>query len=105
MGPTLLYGKGGFAFLDANRTFSTKLVGVGATNINTFTGWTLGGGIEHVINPAWSLKAEYLHFDFGDQDFSLNGLANPSRFRETLEIDTVKVGVNYHFGTGYVPLK
>jgi outer membrane immunogenic protein len=29
------------------------------------TGWTLGGGIEAMICPNWSIKAEYLHVDLG----------------------------------------
>jgi opacity protein-like surface antigen len=101
---TLLYAKGGFAFLDADRSFSTHLTGIVPTGINTFTGWTMGGGIEYMINPAWSLKVEYLHFDFGHQDFSLTG-GNPAHFSETVEVDTVKAGVNYHIGSGYLPLK
>jgi outer membrane immunogenic protein len=30
------------------------------------TGWTLGGGIEAMICPNWSIKAEYLHVDLAN---------------------------------------
>ena len=31
---------------------------------NTLTGWTVGGGVEWKVSPLWSIKAEYLHFEF-----------------------------------------
>jgi outer membrane immunogenic protein len=99
---TLIYGKGGFAFLDAARTFST-LAPYTAGGIDTFTGWTAAAGIEYKISPAWSVKAEYQYFDFGDQTFVLSG--GGYRFKEALTSETVKGGINYHFGSIYEPLK
>ncbi len=72
--------------------------------------WTVGAGVEHFLSPAWSVKAEYLHFDFGSRGGSQTSLTDPpigyvytNSFSVTA--DSVKVGVNYHFGQGYEPLK
>ncbi len=76
-----------------------------AKNIDTFTGWTVGAGIEYSLSPAWSLKAEYLHFDFGNQAFAVSNEAATVHVREALTADSMKAGVNYHIGQGYEPLK
>jgi outer membrane immunogenic protein len=103
-GPALLYGKGGFAFTEG--PISNTDVGEFTAKVTGLTGWTAGGGIEYKLNRAWSLKAEYLHFDFGSE--RIVALTDGDRYDNKLTIDTVKVGVNFHFGedtTRYVPLK
>ncbi len=37
-------------------------------NNSTLTGWTLGAGIEYMLGTNWTVKVEYLHFDFGNND-------------------------------------
>jgi outer membrane immunogenic protein len=125
---TLLYAKGGVAFL--NEDFKANYAGGNCTLDNscwgywgrttpgysTFSfnhsavmvGWTVGGGAEYLINPSWSLKAEYQHFDFGKMSYSYSGsYAIPSTpYHSTLSgksdvsvtADAVSVGVNYHIG-------
>jgi len=103
-GPTLLYGKGGFAFTEGS--ISNTDVAEFTAKVSGLTGWTAGGGIEYKINPAWSLKAEYLHFDFGSE--RIVNQSDGDRYDNKLSTDTVKVGVNFHFGEGptrYAPLK
>lgn len=39
-------------------------------------GWTIGGGIEHLVAPNWLLRAEYRYADFGQ--------ANPTFFADNL---------------------
>jgi opacity protein-like surface antigen len=48
-------------------TVAVTDVGEFTSKVTGLTGWTAGGGIAYKINPAWSLKSEYLHlqFDFG----------------------------------------
>ena len=62
-----------------------------------------GGGVEHFLTPAWSVKAEYLHFDFGTQHGAQTSISDPpvgyvytNSFKVTA--DTAKVGVKstYH---------
>jgi outer membrane immunogenic protein len=109
---TLIYAKGGFAFYDGQAKQATTKPGYVPTGTDTFTGWTAGGGLEHFISPAWSVKVEYLHFDFGTQaGYQLN-VGDPGspigyKFRNwtTVTADSVKAGINYHFGADYAPLK
>lgn len=109
---TLVYGKGGFAFFNGQGKQATTNPGYTPTGTDTFTGWTAGAGVEHFISPAWSVKAEYLHFDFGTQAGYQTNVADTSspigyRFHNWTSVtaDSVKVGVNYHAGQGYEPLK
>lgn len=112
---TLVYGKGGAAFLH-NRVDATTNFGFGVYPItttdtsNTSWGWTLGAGVEQALSPAWSLKLEYDYRHFADAT-----LATPSTFTTTPDgnttnpvaasstsvrqsMHTVKLGLNYHFG-------
>lgn len=76
--PTLLaYGSGGLAYGGAAANFSVfqKIPGadppdppalIGASAFaNTRVGWTGGGGLEWLLWPNWSVKAEYLYYDLG----------------------------------------
>ncbi len=65
-GPALFYAKGGWAYLDDASSFGFgKLVGNSWYTDSSLDGWTIGGGIEYMWSPNWSVKAEYLYFDFG----------------------------------------
>jgi outer membrane immunogenic protein len=129
-GNTLLYVKGGAAFLNVN--FEADYVGgncstrpvrpCSAANPSTFSfdhgdvlwGWTLGVGVEYALSAAWSVKLEYQHFNFAPMSGSYNatdtfncgppGMTCPSTlFGETevdLTIKAMKLGVNYQFGIG-----
>ncbi len=112
-GSALLYIKGGFAWLNTNLAAHEVLTTVTNTkppvstvmfarnndNDNTLTGWTVGAGIEYMLGTSWSLKLEYLHFDFGNEDHGccFDNFGNDFHFfRNDLTVETVKVGVNYH---------
>jgi outer membrane immunogenic protein len=51
----LLYGTGGYAWID-NRLTVTVL-GVNFANSQFHSGWTAGGGLEVMFAPKWSVKA------------------------------------------------
>jgi outer membrane immunogenic protein len=106
-GQWLFFGTGGAAF--ANPTFSDVIFFPGsrttnaASNSGTITGWAAGGGVEWFFMPQWSLKAEYLHVDFGTKSFA-SANSNPIVFplstivhSHTLTEDIGRVGVNFHF--------
>jgi opacity protein-like surface antigen len=111
VGPALFYAKGGWAFLDTNFTVDgCCLAGVPFSikgNNNGLDGWTVGGGIEYMWSPSWSVKAEYLFFDFSrnhDRADFVDGITT-FRFDNELQVNSFKVGLNYHFNNVYTPLK
>jgi len=57
-------------------------------------GWTTGFGVEYAISDFWSVKAEYVHYDFNGQHFWREMDADVSA---KLKIDTGRVGINYRF--------
>ena len=118
LGPTqrtLIYGKGGAAFLH-NRIDATSNFGFGVFPItttdssNTSWGWTLGAGVEQALSPAWSLKLEYDYRHFADVSLDTpatfstppgGALPTPVAASSTSvrqSMHTVKLGLNYHFG-------
>jgi outer membrane immunogenic protein len=99
LGPTLIYAKGGWAAFDGQDTFNTGSTQFrSSTSTGMFNGWTGGGGLEYAMSPEWTIKAEYLHFDFGSQTFDvLSTMAGTFPFTEKLTADTVKLGINYRF--------
>jgi opacity protein-like surface antigen len=115
-GSALIYAKGGFAFLDVgNRLRETVFFSDGTArffdghnnNDNFVTGWTVGGGLEWKVGPSWSIKAEYLHFDFSNDnnDNCCNdGFFNNFHDNAHLTADTVKLGFNYFWNAPAAPL-
>ena len=115
-GSALIYAKGGFAFLDVgNRMRETVFFSDGTSvifdghnnNDNFVTGWTVGGGLEWKVGPSWSIKTEYLHFDFSNNnnDNCCNDGLNNFRNNAHLTADTVKLGFNYFWNAPPAPLK
>jgi opacity protein-like surface antigen len=115
-GPTLIYAKGGFAWLDTKLNaweWDGANTWNGNNNNNTISGWTVGAGLEWLVSPNWSIKVEYLHFDFsldhnyccGDYANQYGGYNNFNMNNKDLEVDTVKLGFNYFFHPTYTPLK
>lgn len=81
----------------------TCIVGGGS---RVAAGWTIGGGLEWAVANNWSVKAEYLYMNLGNQTIhSINtpppgGLTAGSiatRFSDA-EYNIVRVGMNYKFG-------
>ena len=80
----LLYATGGLAvgevkadYVDGflNSTAPPFATAAGSAS-TTRAGWVVGAGAEAAIGGNWSIKAEYLHMDFGnvDQNVSANGV-------------------------------
>jgi outer membrane immunogenic protein len=67
---------------------------------DTRAGWTVGGGVEWMFIPRWSLKAEYLYVDLGDISTTIGAFGPPpSLLTSTVHdrLNIVRAGVNYHF--------
>lgn len=91
---------------------------------DTRVGWTVGGGAEWMFLPNWSLKAEALYYDLGSATFASGpvgsvdpdgtnlviGVPGAPLFSNTpwtrVKFNGViaRVGVNYHFNWGALPV-
>jgi opacity protein-like surface antigen len=102
-GRALFYAKGGWAFgeiragTNLNAGVSLPLPGgmIPASSSNWESGWTVGGGMEFALTDRWSAKAEYMHYEFPQDAFTV---AQNVTSNATTAGDTVRIGVNYHFG-------
>jgi outer membrane immunogenic protein len=104
----LVYATGGLAYANTDYSANTNFDN-GTTYPVSFTrttlGWTVGGGLEYAISHHWSVKAEYLYYDLGDEGKTQNQLTGgvPQgppffvhyNFENTGNI--VRGGLNYKF--------
>jgi outer membrane immunogenic protein len=104
---TLFYATGGLALTELNfgASYADTAGQREAANLSrTKVGWTAGAGIEHAFTNNWSAKVEYLYSDFGKQSVSapvLPGTAPiPGIITQDVDLktNTVRGGLNYHFG-------
>ena len=118
----MLYATGGLAAAEIKADYTDGTFGgttlnplaTGSAN-TTRAGWVFGGGIEGAIDRNWSIKAEYLHMDFGSIDQSISASGVPlsvvigdfrttlsqnltSAFHTRVTDDVFCIGVNYRFG-------
>ena len=118
-GSGLIYATGGLAYGGAKLTGSVvadalPVAAWSGSSSSTAVGWTLGGGFEYMLNRNFSLKAEYLYYDLGDQTVTalgnavvrgipaLDGIDYVSKADYTGSI--VRVGLNYRFGGSSAPV-
>jgi outer membrane immunogenic protein len=90
----LFYGTGGYAWIDNKITISSPLASV--SDSKWHSGWTVGAGVEAFFAPQWSVKGEYLYRSLGGETY-FSAIGAPVN-TGTLNLHTVQVGVNYHFG-------
>jgi outer membrane immunogenic protein len=96
---TMLYATGGLAVGGVKNTvdfnglhgdpFTTKSVS------KTQVGWTAGAGIEHMLDPHWTVALEALYVDLGNSTGSNVDGSKTTTFRNTAAIARLKV--NYKF--------
>jgi outer membrane immunogenic protein len=92
---TLVYALAGYTEeLDGTLAFKSA----DTTKLQDLAGLTLGGGLEHMLAPGWTAKAEYRYVSFGREhapDGAIDGLVDGSK------IDSgehqVRLGVNRRF--------
>jgi opacity protein-like surface antigen len=123
LGHTLLYGKGGGAWIDSDILITPNLAFRGAKGFENVDGtgpetgayskaWggTVGAGIEHALTPAWSVSLEYDYYRFASTNVatpatvrSASGGGNPITTVEgvtasvTPDMQVVKLALNYHW--------
>lgn len=114
----LIYGTAGVAYGDVRR--ETIYYGPNADTVPFFqgsddgwkSGYVYGGGIEYALaedsafnvfrSRAVTLKAEYLHYDLGDDTLTFPGVNGGATIggytsRVSTEADVARVGVNFKF--------
>jgi outer membrane immunogenic protein len=106
--PSLLgYVKGGGAWAKADYNiygFGPPVFLSESANGTTISGWTVGGGVEWMFSPGWSVFGEFNYYDFGHRNISFvqapntQGVADIVRTR--LQVEQVLVGLNYKFNFG-----
>ncbi|HKU08082.1 MAG TPA: outer membrane beta-barrel protein [Bradyrhizobium sp.] len=120
--PTILgYVTGGLAYGEVSSTGSvsgTNITGQQGTNTviltpvsalfgdrSTRAGWTIGAGLEGVVNGNWTAKIEYLYIDLGNISGSfVTPITAPSgapvtvRYTSHITDNILRVGFNYRFG-------
>jgi outer membrane immunogenic protein len=84
-GYTLFYATAGLAYGEGKFDFA------GLSDTNTGVGWTAGAGVEFGFTPCWSIKAEYLYYNLGNQNFPLTGI------NTTFSSEALRLGINYRF--------
>ncbi len=93
-GTMLFYGTGGYAYGSADLSTVLLATGARAGSSADLSGWAAGGGIAVAMDPNWSVRLEYLHYDFGSSSHTVdNGLIVDS----DMQVDSIKIGMNFKF--------
>ena len=99
----LVYATGGLAYGDVNYSaithFNTIVYPTSFDRVKA--GWTAGGGLEYALTRRWSLKAEYLYYDLGDESSTANGAPLRPPYQVHYNWDTTahiaRAGLNFKF--------
>ena len=127
--PTVLaYGTGGVAYGGVSYNATTNSIernggvnnwiAIGNTHNNTtMVGYTIGGGLEWMLMPNWSVKAEYLYYNLGKMNSTtvstLSPIAETAVANQVYRVSTLsrnmngnlfRAGVNYHFDLSSPPV-
>lgn len=106
----LAYVKGGAAWASASAAAVIPNGLIGESANFTMTGYAVGGGLEWMFAPGWSVFGEYNYMDFGTKNVNFpstgmvpgfgaaGALADTNAIKLTTQ--TAIVGVNYKFNWG-----
>jgi|SRR5579862_6607083 len=100
----MLFATGGAAFGDIKvQNTLDSAIGLSLNTDSTNIGWTVGGGLEYMFAPQWSVKVEYRHTDLGSatasQSFPGAGVVAGATIstKTTYSDDAGLLGFNFHF--------
>ena len=101
-GPWMFYATGGVAFINVRWSETVNILSGTIidswTYKSTRTGWTVGAGLEHMLNPNWLARIEYLYENFGSFKVPFGVTTEPQIGRIELDAHKVRVGISYKFG-------
>ena len=92
----LLYATGGAAWTRNDQTLTAAWSGNSDNPYFWRSGWTVGGGVEVPLIPGWTARLEYLYAHYGTKN--VNFVANGETFRSDFALQTLRLGLSYHFG-------
>lgn len=107
----MIYATGGAAITDLKTSSSYNDNAINAdfpggsgsgNNSNVRMGWVVGGGGEWLLTDNCSIKAEYLHMDFGTVNVAVP-TSNTPDYTQTIQADfgltvnLARIGLNYRF--------
>lgn len=106
-GSLLAYGTGGVAWADWRGSATTPDgIGPGAEESGTLEygddlllGWVAGGGVEYKLFKNLSVRAEYMHYDFGRERFENDdeiGNLETVVGSQKIEVDQIRIGATFH---------
>jgi outer membrane immunogenic protein len=102
----LVYVTGGLAYGQVDFAADTNYTLIGGPDYSTSfektkVGYTVGGGLEYALNQRWSIKAEYLYYNLGDEIRNAKPVPPNPPFQVRNEWDTtantLRCGLNFHF--------
>lgn len=99
-GRTLVYGKGGYAFLEGDAGQKTAKPGFKTHRSESLQGFVYGAGIEQTLSERVSVRLEWVRFNLNDVTGNQESITDdPIGFKYTnetgAEIDTFKIGINF----------
>jgi outer membrane immunogenic protein len=99
---TLLYLKGGAAWVHNKYTDADPTSPYSGQASVTRSGWAIGGGAEYAFLRNWSAFVEYNYIGLGSQNATLAytgaGFTGTYTYNEKNSLQTFLVGINYRFG-------
>lgn len=97
----LLYGTGGGIGLNYETRIQQPFNEFSGEKTEFNWGYTVGGGVEYMLNCHWTLRAEYLYFRTETQRFSISSPLAPGIGPFAYEGHTfgniIRAGLNYKF--------
>jgi outer membrane immunogenic protein len=93
-GDWLVYGTGGLALATIEDVSIGNTPGETARKDGLRAGWVVGGGAEYAVSDQWSVRAEFLHMDFGREE---GASANNEQFYFENTLNVFRVGASYAF--------
>jgi len=93
---TLFYITGGYAggSVSSNISNFASTPNLLMSQSHYLNGYAVGGGVEYLVAPHFSVKAEYLFISLGSTNY-FGG--TPSSVNAGIDYSSIKAGVNYHF--------
>jgi outer membrane immunogenic protein len=95
VGDTMAYATAGVAIGGVKNSLFVPDLATTYSSSKTKVGWTVGGGVEHMLNRNWTIGLEALFVDLGKSTLAMPDLNKTTKFSNQAVIGRVKL--NYKF--------